>query len=287
MPPHSPQHLGNLQSEKNKLHYIESKVQVEKQFHNKFQKKLENLLFKFNDVISFNGEPGLTTLGETFIVTPHGTKPVYCPQNRMSPDVYEIVEKQITKWLLEGVIIPVDGPGSNWNARLIIVPKKQVKGEIKSYRICLDLRHVNKLCLIDYSPFAPFSMQETFHMLGGAKIFTSLDLTQAFNSIPIHRRHQHKLAFCINGQTYYFAKTPFGLASAPAALGKVLAKAFKNVPKNIAIYYMDDIIIFSKNIEDHLKHVKIVLVALRNAGLDCLPRLWSKLGGAFGGMCHA
>ena len=81
LPPNSPKHLGNHQSDKQKLQYIESKVKVEEQFSEKFQNKLEQLLFKFNDVISFNGEPGLTTLGETFIVTPHGTKPVYCQEN--------------------------------------------------------------------------------------------------------------------------------------------------------------------------------------------------------------
>ena len=44
-------------------------------------------------------EPGLTTLGKTFIQTPLNCKPVYCPQNKLSPDVFAIIEKQIKKWL--------------------------------------------------------------------------------------------------------------------------------------------------------------------------------------------
>ena len=262
-----------VQASEKKKAYIKSKVNVEQQFEKLFLDNLHELLLGFAEAISFNGEPGLTTLGKTYIVTPRDTKPVYCPQNRISPDVYEIIRTQIEKWLSEKVIIPVDGPGSDWNARLIIVPKKQVKGEPRSYRVCLDLRHVNKLCMIDYSPFAPFSMQETFHMLGGAKIFSSIDLTQAFNSIPIYEKHRHKTAFCINGQTYYFAKTPFGLSSAPAALGKVLSQAFKDIPRSFCVYYMDDIIVYSEDAKTHLRHLKIVLQALLNAGLKIsLPK---------------
>ena len=263
----------SVQSPEKKAAFIKSKVRIEQQFEKRFLDKLHELLLGFAEVISFNGEPGLTTLGQTFIQTPLNCKPVYCPQNKLSPDVFEIIEKQIKKWLAEGVIIPVDGVGTGWNARLIVVPKKRIENEPISYRVCIDLRHVNKLAMIDYSPFSPFSMQETFHNLGGSRVFSSIDLTQAFNSIPIYEKHQHKTSFCINGQTYYFAKTPFGLASAPASLGKVLAQAFKNIPNRICVYYMDDVIIHSQSVAAHIQHIRIVLQALLNAGLKIsLPK---------------
>ena len=256
-----------------KLNIIREKVSVEDQFKDTFLNKLHDLLLSYADCISFNGEPGLTTLGMTYIYTPNITRGVYCPPNRISPDVYAIIEKQIKKWIEEGVIIPVDGRGSDWNARLIVVPKKRLPGAEPDWRVCIDLRHVNKLCMIDYSPFAPFSMQETFHMLANSVIFSCIDLTQAFNSIPIYEKHRYKTAFCINGQTYYFCKTPFGLSSAPASLGKVLATAFKNVPRSVAVYYMDDIIIFSDDVHKHLRHIRLVLKALLDAGLKiCLKK---------------
>ncbi|MEE2954779.1 MAG: reverse transcriptase domain-containing protein [Pseudomonadota bacterium] len=262
-----------VQTPSKKKDYIKSKINIEQQFEKKFLEKLHDLLLSFSDVISFDGEPGLTHLGKTYIQTPLNCKPIYCPQNKLSPDVFAIIEKQIKKWLLEGVIVPIDGPGTGWNARLIVVPKKKVENEPISYRVCVDLRHLNKLAMIDYSPFSPFSMQETFHNLGGSVVFSSIDLTQAFNSIPIHEKHQHKTAFCLNGQTYYFAKTPFGLASAPASLGKILAAALKNVPPKVCVYYMDDLIVHSQSISAHIHHIRIVLQALLNAGLKIsLPK---------------
>ena len=248
------------------LDIIKSKITVESQFEQDYLSKLHALLLQYSDVISFHGEPGLTTLGETYINT--GThKGIRCPPRRMSPDVEKIVQAQITQWLDEGVIVPVCQRGTDWNARLLVVAKRQIPGEPKQYRVCVDLRHLNRCCSIDHSPFAPFSMRETFHMLGRAKIFSSIDLTQAFCSIPVHERHRFKTAFDFNGAVFYFAKTPFGLASAPASLGKILAKAFKAVPRSFCTWYMDDIIIFSRDACTHLKHVTIVLTALLAAGL--------------------
>ena len=253
-------------SSSSNLQMIKDKITVEPQFERDFLHKLHALLFRLSDVVSFNGEPGLTTLGETYINT--GTaKGIRVPPRRMSPDVEKIVQAQIDQWLKEGVIVPVCQRGTDWNHRLLVVAKRQIEGEPKRYRVCVDLRNLNRLCSIDHSPFAPFSLRETFHMLGRAKIFSSIDLTQAFCSIPVHQRHQYKTAFDFNGSVFYFAKTPFGLASAPASLGKVLAKAFKDVPRSFCTYYMDDVIIYSRDAASHLQHVTCVLTALLAAGL--------------------
>ena len=67
-------------------------------------------------------------------------------------------------------------------------------------------------------------------MLGRSYLFSTIDLTSAFHSIPIHQPHQYKTAFSVNGRTFYFAMTPFGLSSAPSSLGKVLEKALKMCP---------------------------------------------------------
>ena len=61
--------------------------------------------------------------------------------------------------------------------------------------------------------------------------------------------------------------TLFGLSSAPSSLGKILEKALKNVPWSFCLYYMDDLITYSKLAWDHFRHVRIVLQALLAAGL--------------------
>ena len=104
-------------------------------------------------------------------------------------------------------------------------------------------------------------------MLGRSYLFSTIDLTSAFHSIPIHQPHQYKTAFSVNGRTFYFQNTPFGLSSAPSSLGKVLDKALKDVPRSFCLYYMDDLLIYSKSARAHFQHVRIVLQALLDAGL--------------------
>ena len=208
---------------------IRNKVKIEAQFEKRFLHNLHDLLFRLSDCISWDNKPGNTHLAETYISTGNA-KPIHCPENRMNPKVTEIVKKQIAEWLRDNVIEELGNRGSPWNARLLVVPKKRIENEPQRYRVCVDLRHVNKCASIDLSPFAPFSIQETFHLLGRAKIFSTIDLTQAFCSIPIFKDHQFKTAFSFNGARYCFIKTPFGLSSAPAALGKCLNRALKNVP---------------------------------------------------------
>ena len=85
--------------------------------------------------------------------------------------------------------------------------------------------------------------------------------------LAIHQPHQFMTAFSVNGRTNYFAHTPFGLSSALSSLGKVLEKALKNVSRSFCLYYMDDLLIYSKSARAHFQHVKIVLQALLDAGL--------------------
>ena len=263
-----PDHISHLPKEEqvHRIKTITTNTKIDQKFTNDYLQQLIDIIIDYSDVISWDGSPGETTLGETQIHTGQAT-PVFCPPRRMSPDVAAIVEKQLTKWLDQGIIVRACNTGSRWNARLLIVPKRKIQGCPQEYRLCCDLRHLNKLCIIDAAPFSPLSMQETFHMLGGAKLFSVLDLTQAFAAIPIRKEHQYKTAFIFQGQVFYYAKTCFGLASAPAALGKVLAKALANVPKTFCIWYMDDIIIYSKDPASHLKHITIVLKAILASGL--------------------
>ena len=263
-----PNHISHLPKEEqaHRIKTISTSTKIDPQFTTNYLQQLIDVIIDYSDVISWDGSPGETTLGETQIHTGQAT-PVFCPPRRMSPDVAAIVEKQLNKWLEQGIIVRACNKGSRWNARLIVVPKRKISGCPQEYRLCCDLRHLNKLCIIDAAPFSPLTMQETFHMLGGAKVFSILDLTQAFAAIPIRKDHQYKTAFIFQGQVFYYAKTCFGLASAPAALGKVLAKALANVPRTFCIWYMDDIIIYSKSPSAHLKHITIVLKSILKSGL--------------------
>ena len=199
---------------------VQVQVKIDTEFQNQFLEDLQNLILEFADVISWNSDLGHTTLGETYNDT--GKNPaVKCLVKIFSPDVGAIVMEQIKTWLKEKTIVPICDKGTKWNSKILVVPKTQIEGQPKCYRCCLDFRALNAACVFtNKTTFMLHRNQETFHMLGRSYIFTTIDVTSAFHSIPIHKSHQYKTAFSVNGRTYYFAKTPFGLASAPVCLVK-------------------------------------------------------------------
>ena len=214
---------------------IKAQIEIDKEFQNEYLEDLCDLILSFSSVVSWNGEPGRTHLGETFIDT-GSNKPVKCPVQNLSPDVEKIVLEQVDQWLKDGTIVSVCDKGSPWNSRILVVPKKRIEGQPQRWRCCIDFRALNERCVFtDRTPFTPLSIQETFHMLGRSYLFSNIDLTSAFHSIPIHKPHQFKTAFSVNGRTFYFQHTPFGLSSAPSSLGKVLEKALRNVPRSFCL----------------------------------------------------
>ena len=100
-------------------------------------------------------------------------------------------------------------------------------------------------------------------MLLGAIIYSRLDLHSGFNQIRIHPRDVAKTAFRTRFGHYQFKVMPFGLCNAPATFQRLMNDLFAAYRNEFVVVYIDDILIFSKSLEDHLRHVRIVLDTLR------------------------
>jgi len=101
--------------------------------------------------------------------------------------------------------------------------------------------------------------------LGKAKIFSKLDLRSAYNLIRIKEGDEYKIAFtCIFGNLEYTV-IPFGLKNAPVVFQHFINDVLEDVIGKFAYAYIDDIIIFSKNYNSHVKHVKEILTRPRKA----------------------
>ena len=138
---------------------IKAQIEIDKEFQNEYLEDLCDLILEFSEAISWNGEPGRTHLGETFIDT-GSNKPVKCPVQNLSPDVEKIVMEQIEQWLNDGTIVTVCDKGSPWSSRLLVVPKKRIEGQPQRWRCCIDFRALNEPCVFtDKTPFTPLSIQ--------------------------------------------------------------------------------------------------------------------------------
>ena len=102
--------------------------------------------------------------------------------------------------------------------------------------------------------------------LHGAKIFTTLDLHSGYYHISLDNESKAKTAFIMPFGKYKFNAVPFGLAQAPAYFQQLISIVLQDCSE-FAMVYLDDIIIFSRNEQEHLKHIEIIFRKLKEAGL--------------------
>ena len=184
---------------------------------------------------------------------------------------YDWVRQEIETLEKSGVI---ERSLSRWASPVIVVPKKSAPDEPPRRRLCIDYRKVNALqpevkrtdkgtgCLSLY-PLP--KIDEMFSKLGGARIFSTIDLRSGYYHIGLTRESRAKSAFVVPMGKWQFKRMPFGLSQAPAYFQLLIDKVLMGC-SSFAMGYLDDIIIFSKTKEEHLQHLEEIFVRLRKFG---------------------
>ena len=185
---------------------------------------------------------------------------------------HEWVRKEIEMLEKAGVI---ERSLSPWASLVIVVPKKSSPDEPPRRRLCVDYRKVNSLqqevkrtdrgtgCL---SLYPLLKIDEMFAKLNGAKCFSTIDLRSRYYHIGLTRESRAKSAFVVPMGKWEFKRTPFGLSQAPAYFQLLIDKALMGCSK-FAMGYLDDIIIFSNNEIEHLRHIEEIFTRLERFGL--------------------
>lgn len=128
---------------------------------------------------------------------------------------------------------------------------KKANGEL---RLVIDYRDLNKCNIPQQFPIPKIHDQLT--QLNGSTVFSQLDLKSGYYQIQMDENDIHKTAFIISNQTYCFNVMPFGLSSAPATFQRAMMDLLGHL-KFVKIY-LDDILVHSKSLPDHLQHLKCV-----------------------------
>ncbi|MCP3929146.1 MAG: RNA-directed DNA polymerase, partial [Bacteroidetes bacterium] len=105
-------------------------------------------------------------------------------------------------------------------------------------------------------------IEDIFDQLGGSKVFTTLDLRSSYWQMPIHESSIHKTAFCSFRGLYEYMRLPFGLQNAPSAFSRAITGVLGENIGKICFVFIDDVVIFSKNENEHKKHVDLILKRL-------------------------
>ena len=178
---------------------------------------------------------------------------------RMSPDKAAKANQEVQNLLALGLIQPSYSP---WASGIVMVKKKS--GEL---RFCCDFRPLNDVTVKDAFPLP--RIDESLSRIANAKIFTSIDLAWAFWQIPLKKRDRRKTAFACELGLFEWRRMPFGLCNASATFQRSITRALQKIQQrhgSVVMAYIDDIVIATETIEDHLERIKEVFECLREAG---------------------
>ncbi|GBG64906.1 hypothetical protein CBR_g48372 [Chara braunii] len=174
---------------------------------------------------------------------------------RMSPRELEQFRKQLNELLEKGWIRPSLSP---FGAPVLFVPKKE--GEL---RMCIDYRGLNAITVKNAEPLP--RIDDLLDRVQGCKYFSKIDLKSGYHQIEVHPDDQYKTVFRTRYGHYEFIVMPFGLTNAPTTFQRCMNDLFRPWLDKFVVVYLDDILVFSKTLQEHQGHLRQVLEKLREA----------------------
>ena len=226
---------------------------------------LRDLLREYHDAFSLEPhERGETDLVQFKIETGDAT-PRKQPPRRMPFGARREVARQLKEMQDSGVIQPSSSP---WSSPVVLVRKKD-----GTLRFCVDYRALNSVTKVDTFPLP--RIDDLLDQLGGSTYFTTLDLASGYWQIKMDPASREKTAFITNQGLFEFKVMPFGLCNAPAVFQRLMQRVLMGLnpaegPDFVSVY-LDDVLVFSHTLEDHLQHLCAVIERLRGAGLKLKP----------------
>jgi hypothetical protein len=174
------------------------------------------------------------------------------PYRMSTLDLVEL-KLQLKEMWDKGYIQPSVSP---WGAPTLFFKKKD-----GTLRLCIDYRQLNKMTIKNKYPLP--MIDDLFDQLRGATIFSNIDLRSGYHKVLIKDEYIHKTTFRTRYGHYEFVVVSFGLTNAPATFMCLMNNIFKNFLYRFMLVFIDDILIYSKNREEHEEHLKLVLQVLR------------------------
>ena len=184
-------------------------------------------------------------------------KPIRQKPHRNSYNERLIIRKELDNMLQSGVIRPSFSP---WAAPVVLVTKKDGKP-----RFCIDFRKLNAITKRDVYPLP--LVDDITDQIGKATFRSTLDLTKGFWQIPIEESDKEKTAFITYEGLFEWNTMPMGLTNSPSAFQRNMERVLSGLNWKICLVFMDDIIIFSKDFNQHLRDLQEIFTRLQTFGL--------------------
>ena len=175
----------------------------------------------------------------------------------------EVIDKAVDDMLKADIIRPST---SSWNFPVVTVEKRTKNSDCtitESKRFCVDFRKLNAVIKKkSYYSYPLPRIDDLLALLGKGNVFSTLDLRSGFWNIPLAERDKEKTAFVCHKGIFEHNVMPFGLNNSPSVFQSLMNIVLKGL-ENFAVAYLDDILIFSRTPQEHMKHLQIVFDRLR------------------------
>lgn len=147
-----------------------------------------------------------------------------------------------------------------WSSPCFFIKKKD-----GSLRLVIDYRRLNQITIKDNYPLP--IIDTVLDSLAGASVFSTLDAASGYHQVPMDPDSMDKTGFVTPQGTYEFKVMPFGLTSAPATYQRMMANLMGEYVGQFTMVFIDDVIVYSRNMEEHQEHLRLVLEKCQKAGL--------------------
>lgn len=221
------------------------------------QARLGALLRQFVDVFAVRDEDLGYTDRVKHEIPLMDDKPISQPYRRIPPTQFEEVREHISGLLRKGVI---HESSSSYASPVVLVRKAD-----KSLRLCVDYRRLNSKTKRDAFPLP--RIDESLDALGGAQMFSTIDLASGYHQVAVDEKDRPKTAFITPFGLYEFRRMPFGLCNAPATFQRLMQAVMSDLVFQIVLIYLDDLLVYSSTFDEHLARLETVFKRLRETGL--------------------
>ncbi len=172
------------------------------------------------------------------------------------------IESQVSRLLAAGLIEESTSP---FAAPVTLAYKKDEFGNSNKNRLCIDFTELNKLIVPESQPFP--LIDDLIVKTRDCIWFSGFDINSAFWSIPLRKKDCYKTGFVTQNGHYNWTCLPYGLKTSPAIFQRILRNIIRrNGLDDFCVNYMDDILIFSKDFEEHINHIECLLKAIVKEG---------------------
>ncbi|GBG91965.1 hypothetical protein CBR_g54061 [Chara braunii] len=220
---------------------------------------VRDLIREYHDVFpssfSYAGIPPMRDIEHSIQLVPDYRVHHQAPYTLSIPEVTEL-KRQLEELLRLGFIKPSNSP---WGAPVLFARKAD-----GTLRLCIDYRGLNRYTVKNSYPM-PRS-DELFDRLAGNRFFTKIDLRSGYHQIRVAAADQPKTAFRSRFGHYEFTVMPFDLTNGPATFQRAMNDIFRDILEQYILVYLNDILVYSRTLEEHLRHLHDVLDRLRRHG---------------------